>query len=153
MNNSEKFRVNSPQVVHEMIDGEVVIVNLKKGDYYSLVKAGADIWNSIILGLSKSEIVDAVCKRYEGDRATIEFAIDTFIEQLQQEEMISLDKTLGSVAASSAEGNTATPEVKEKQVFEAPSLQKYTDMEELLALDPIHDVDEEQGWPRAKVEA
>ena len=39
----------------------------------------------------------------------------------------------------------------EKPIFQAPSLQKYTDMEEMLALDPIHEVDEEMGWPSAKV--
>jgi hypothetical protein len=29
-------------------------------------------------------------------------------------------------------------------------LQKYTDMESLLLADPIHDVDEEAGWPQVK---
>jgi hypothetical protein len=31
----------------------------------------------------------------------------------------------------------------------APVLEKYTDMQELLLLDPIHDV-EEAGWPKAR---
>lgn len=43
MNLSEKFKINIPKVVHEMIEGEVVIVNLDGGDYYSLVTVGADI--------------------------------------------------------------------------------------------------------------
>lgn len=153
MNNSEKFRINAPKVVHETIDGEVVIVNLEKGDYYSLVGAGADIWDSIVTGLSRSEVVDAICQRYEGDRETIENGINRFIEQLQQEEMISVDGTQEATAASSSDENIANSGAAEKLTFEAPSLQKYTDMEELLALDPIHDVDEEIGWPRAKVEA
>ena len=36
-----------------------------------------------------------------------------------------------------------------KMRFEAPALQVYTDMEDLLLLDPIHEVDE-MGWPSAK---
>jgi hypothetical protein len=32
-----------------------------------------------------------------------------------------------------------------------PVLERYTDMQELLFLDPIHDVDE-SGWPHRKVE-
>jgi hypothetical protein len=35
--------------------------------------------------------------------------------------------------------------------FEAPVLQKYTDMQDLLLLDPIHDTDE-TGWPNIRIE-
>jgi hypothetical protein len=33
--------------------------------------------------------------------------------------------------------------------FVTPCLQKYTDMEELLLIDPIHEIDE-VGWPSAR---
>ena len=39
----------------------------------------------------------------------------------------------------------------EKLGFEAPILQKYTDMQDLLLLDPIHEVDE-AGWPHANLD-
>ncbi|MEI6331186.1 MAG: hypothetical protein WCP16_18235 [Pseudanabaena sp. ELA645] len=42
-----KFKINTPNVVHELIDGEVIIVNLKKGDYYSLLSTSAKIWTGI----------------------------------------------------------------------------------------------------------
>ena len=35
------YRVNSPNVVAEVIDGEAVIVNLRNGMYYSLDGGGA----------------------------------------------------------------------------------------------------------------
>jgi hypothetical protein len=37
-----------------------------------------------------------------------------------------------------------------KLPFQKPLLQKYTDMEALLLVDPIHEVDEEEGWPKQK---
>jgi hypothetical protein len=39
-----------------------------------------------------------------------------------------------------------------QQEFSRPILTKYTDMKELLLLDPIHEVDE-TGWPNPKVKA
>jgi hypothetical protein len=39
----------------------------------------------------------------------------------------------------------------EKKHFVAPCLHKYTDMQELLLIDPIHDVDD-YGWPIIKKE-
>src|SRR5438270_869701 len=31
-----RFRVNSPNVIHETIEGEVILIDLKTGTYYSL---------------------------------------------------------------------------------------------------------------------
>ncbi len=152
MKQAEKFSVNAPKVVHETIEGEVVIVNLDKGDYYSLVQAGADIWNGIISGISRDEIIQEMNQRYAGDRATIEKSVNDFIAQLQREELIKIDQTDESINSN---GKTAPIPAEingEKPNFEPPSLNKYTDMEELLALDPIHEVDTEVGWPSAKVE-
>ncbi|HDY70854.1 MAG TPA: PqqD family protein, partial [Nitrospirae bacterium] len=42
-----RFRINKPHVINEIIDGEVVILNLDTGNYYSMDKAGADIWGLI----------------------------------------------------------------------------------------------------------
>ena len=38
-------------------------------------------------------------------------------------------------------------EPEERLWFEAPSLEKYTDMQDLVLLDPVHEVDQ-TGWPR-----
>lgn len=152
MKHSEKFSVNAPKVVHETIEGEVVIVNLDKGDYYSLVQAGADIWSAITSGVCRSDIIQEMIQRYAGSSATIEKGVNDFIDQLQREELIKIDQTEES---NNSNGKTASilAEVNgEKPNFEPPSLNKYTDMEELLALDPIHEVDTEVGWPSAKVE-
>jgi hypothetical protein len=153
MNHSEIFKVNAPKVVHETIDGEVIIVNLDKGDYYSLVKVGADIWEEIIKGTSKSNIIQKVIHCYDGDRQNIENAVNDFIARLQQEELITLDGTEESKNSNIASVPTATNGNPEKLSFSPPTLEKYTDMEELLALDPIHEVNEVVGWPNVKVEA
>lgn len=145
------FRINSPQVVQETIDGEVVIVHLEKGDYYSLLNSGADIWSGIERGLSQSEILEELLERYEGSREAIERGINGLIEQLQQEEIIVVDQIDSASHAVPANAPTLTGSHGEKPSFEPPALGKYTDMEELLALDPIHDVDE-MGWPNAKAE-
>lgn len=153
MNHSENFKVNSPKVVHETIDGEVVLVNLEKGDYFSLVKVGAEIWDALTRGLSRENIVSEIMQRYNGDRETIEQAVNVLIEELQSEELIILNSTNELKGNNPFSTQLQTIPASEKLAFELPSLQKYTDMEELLALDPIHEVDEQMGWPSAKVEA
>lgn len=148
---SGKFSVNAPKVVHETIEGEVVIVNLDKGDYYSLVQAGADIWSGIISGMSTDEIIQEMAQRYAGAPAIIEKSVNDFIAQLQREELIKIDQTDESLNSNGKAASILAEINAEKPNFEPPSLNKYTDMEELLALDPIHEVDEQIGWPSAKV--
>jgi hypothetical protein len=126
----------------------VVIINLEKGHYYSLVKAGADIWSGIERGLSQDQIVVEMMQRYDGDSQAIANGVRNLIEKLQEEELIAvaLESSNGDIAAESP----ATNPQAEKFPFEPPTLEKYTDMEDLLLLDPIHEVDE-TGWPSTKL--
>ena len=64
------------------------------------------------------------------------------------------DLVVASTPGPVRNSDIATPSaptllVTEKLAYEHPVLQKYTDMEDLLLLDPIHDVDE-AGWPARK---
>ena len=38
------------------------------------------------------------------------------------------------------------------RAYSAPLLETYTDLEDLMLLDPVHDVDD-KGWPRADLDA
>lgn len=119
-------------------------MNLDTGVYYSLVGVGADIWSSLERGGSVSETVERALGRYDAPRPVVEHAVSRFVDELAREELI--------VAAGSDEAGRVQPVTAENgnraasEAFAEPVLNKYTDMQELLLLDPIHEVDEE-GWP------
>lgn len=137
------FRPNNPNVIHEIIDGEAVLVNLESGSYYSIDKVGAVIWEYMENGLSISHIIKGIASRYEGNWNDIEQGVQQLFTQLQAEQLIipsEAPPTNEWVLPVNGAANGSKP------LFEAPVLHKYTDMEDLLLLDPIHDVDE-SGWP------
>jgi hypothetical protein len=141
---NQRFRVNTPTVTHETIDGEAVIINLDSGNYYSLVEVGSFIWSLIETGASASEVQNLVLQTYQGSATDIGRGVQELLVQLQQENLIvpvngAFDLTPDQVAPSNNN--------HEKPSFKPPSLHKYSDMQELLLLDPIHDVDE-AGWPK-----
>ena len=39
------FAVNTPTIAIEDFDNEIIIVNVEKGNYYSLRNAAFDVWN------------------------------------------------------------------------------------------------------------
>jgi hypothetical protein len=142
------YRVNTPSVVHEVIDGEAVIVNLDTGVYYSVDGIGADIWSLIDAGAEIGQATDVVAARYVGDRGQIEQGVIEFVDQLRAEALVvprSPDEAWQSVEVPPSTGIESVDGLQ----FEKPVLMKYTDMEDLLLLDPIHDVDD-TGWPNVQ---
>jgi len=61
--NGDRLKINEPNVVHENIDGETVILNLDSGNYYSIVDVGADIWNYIEKGAPVIEIMPLILEK------------------------------------------------------------------------------------------
>ena len=142
--NNQRFRVNTPTVTHETIDGEAVIINLDSGNYYSLVEAGSLIWALVDRGASASEVHELLQQSYQGDATDIDRGVQELLAQLQQENLIV---PVDEAAAADLADVLPSSNGHEKPSFNAPSLNKFSDMQELLLLDPIHDVDE-AGWPK-----
>lgn len=144
------IRPNEPHVVHEVIDGEAVLINMESGAYYSLDKVGAEIWAMIETGSSMSDLIASVTMRYSGEPAEIERGIATLLAELETERLIVSGN--GEEPGHAATVSTSSAAGGERSRFVPPVLHKYTDMTELLLLDPIHEVDE-MGWPRLPGEA
>lgn len=137
------YRVNAPGVIGEVLDGEAIIVNLDSGAYYSLDGAGAEVWSAVESGATLPELVELAAAKYAGPAAGIVADIAALVEELAAENLL-----VASAATHGDRGRPAAiPLADDRPPFVKPTLQKYTDMADLLLLDPIHEVDEGQGWP------
>jgi hypothetical protein len=145
----DRLKINEPTIVHENVDGETVILNLDSGTYYSIVDVGADVWNYIEKGVPVGEIMPLILETYDCSQGGEENAVHSFINQLQQEGLVIPidDKSADSLFPQNWREKITTKE--NKAAFNAPVLNKYTDMQDLLLLDPIHEVDA-TGWPSIK---
>lgn len=128
-----RYQINTPSIISEILEGEVVILNLDKGIYYSLGGVGTDLWSFVVGGMSLPEIVGQF-----NNSPGLEPKICEFIDELLEHDLI----------VESAEAATQVPNLSGKLEFIAPKLHVYEDMKELLLLDPIHEVDQ-AGWPVA----
>lgn len=143
----EQFRiqVNSPSVVSEVIEGEAVIMNLTTGRYFSCQGVGGEMWGLIEQGVTRDQILSHVQARYSVESDTLGQAVTEFLSALREHELIKEEP--GHLSETVDESPSA--EMGEKATFQMPALNVYSDMEDLLLLDPIHDVDE-TGWPQPK---
>lgn len=142
--------INAPHIVHEIFsDDEAAIINLKTGNYYSLNPTGAEIWSLIEKNASGDEVVNAFNQLYETDSVDMASEINNFIKELEAEDLIV--RSENGAENSSDIKNFPAENQNKKNSFVAPILERFADLQELLLLDPIHDVDE-AGFPHKKAE-
>jgi hypothetical protein len=140
-----RYRVNSPDVVAEAFEDEVVVVNFDDGSYFTLADTARELWLAIAAGAGDDEVVEALASAYVADRAELSTAVATFLERLLEARLIVPDPDVEAGLDGPLAGNGAG----ERGPFRAPEITLYTDMQELLMLDPIHEVDE-GGWPQRR---
>lgn len=134
---SNAYGVASCDIVSESFDGEVVVLDLQSGRYFSFTEAGSCLWEAVTAGLQPKSMVAA---NAELDTA----ALDAFVGKLLQFGLIAVQQPGLEVVASpdlfaKIAGTTGAPDVF---VFD--------DLADLFTADPIHDVEEPVGWPAVK---
>ncbi len=146
---TERYEPAGQDVVAEEIDGEVVIVNLKNGNYYSLTQSATLIWAGIQQHATVLQIRERVAQGYRGECDAMNRDIDELIRALEGEQLI---RRLPDSGASAPGAATVTEgvSVAEQVAYLSPIFERFTDMGDLLLLDPVHEAEEEKGWPHAK---
>jgi Coenzyme PQQ synthesis protein D (PqqD) len=140
----ESVSVNLSHVVHETIDGETILIHLKTGSYFSLDGIGSEVWLLLAAGITPQALLEAAGDRYTGDPADVESGLEHLVAELLRE---------GLVVVGEATATADPPRLPPGQIpFVRPVLHVYTDMQEFMLVDPLHDVDEVAGWPHAKTD-
>jgi hypothetical protein len=126
------YRIRVPQVVHESVDGEVVAIDFATGSYFSLRGPAEAAWSALRGDEARdvTTVAAAVAERFADEADT--GPVGAFLDQLVDEGL--LERT----GEASTDGNGTG----------GLTFEKFTDMEELILLDPVHDVSE-AGWPNA----
>jgi len=146
MSSMPQLPTQDPNIVYETIDGETVLVNLRTGSYYSLVDVGTDIWTELQAGRTAQEILTPLYAAYNSPPAEIETAVRQLLASLVQEDLLPAETYNNFLATIVPASPNPPAPATAKREFRTPHLQKFTDMQELLLLDPVHDADE-PGWP------
>lgn len=141
------YRVAGPNVIRESFDGEIVIVSLDNGCYYSLQGTGAEIWDLIENQATFDEMAGEMTRRYVIEVPDAAGPLRSFLGKLIEEGLIA-----EVPAPLRTESLSLPPAPPARAAFVPPSVAKFSDMQDLLLLDPIHDVDE-TGWPARAVDA
>lgn len=129
------MKIHTHRITHQTIAGEVIAIDLESGTYFSIRGLGVAIWAWIEAGRTREEIVTAVAHAYP-ERPDAVSATRSWLDQLLAEGLL-----VDGVSESRQEVGPLPP------AFEPPAFEKFTDMQELIMIDVIHEVDSRRGWP------
>ncbi len=118
----------------DLFDDELVIANLDTGLYYTLSGSIIEILNQLPIE-NIIEIEKLILSLYPD--ADITNFKSVFTRLLEEQLIVNVDK----IEADQPKWNYNT-----KSSYQNSVLNKYADMQDLLILDPVHEIDEE-GWP------
>jgi Coenzyme PQQ synthesis protein D (PqqD) len=122
------YRPNDDDLASTIIDGDAVLVNLATGVYYSLDGAAGAVWQMIEEGHSLAEIAVRLPARYQTDAAQALADVEKLAAKLLDEKLIVMTDIRVAPAAEPARDHLLP--------YLTPELNVYTDMSDLLALDP-----------------
>ena len=144
------FTINTAVVASDIIDGEAIMLHRVSGNYFSTEGAGSLIWQWIGEGQGRNQIIDGLSERFIAERTRIETSVDSFLAELVTHKLVREIAGDGRPAAeaSTDQSTKAMPEPRAR--FAPPALHVYSDIRNLLLLDPLHDVSELEGWPTPK---
>jgi hypothetical protein len=140
------LKVNTPNVVHETIDGETILLDLNSGNYFSLDGTGALIWEYIEKTGNWKKTIEILAAGNAAQADKIEETVTAFVTKLVEENLV----VEGGGENTDADITELESGLKKAAAdYAALKVNKYSDMQDLLLLDPIHEVDE-KGWPESK---
>lgn len=82
----------NPDVHGSVLDGEMVLLNLTSGRYYTLNRVGTAVWQQCTGTRTLSEIGEVICARFDisWERACED--IHALVEQLEAEGLVSVER-------------------------------------------------------------
>jgi hypothetical protein len=135
---NRRFVLNSPAVIGEAIDGEVMVINLVSGIYYNLTGTAASAWPLLAAGLPVDGILAMLKDACGVGAETLERDLSAFVDTLAAESIVR--------AADDGMETSPVPPVATAP-YTGFAVNRYDDMRALLVVDPVHEVGD-FGWPQ-----
>ena len=126
---------DTTRFVHETIDDETVLLDAVRGHLFLFTGLGSWLWHRMQRGATVDDAVGEVSARFGAEAAG---PTRRFLEALVDAEMLPTERS----------AQIPMTEMPYPERFEAPALEKYDDIADIVAIDQIHDVDPAKGWPR-----
>src|SRR5687768_2357449 len=90
LSSQTRLTPNDAEVAAKIMDGELIMINLSTGVYYSMDKIGPVIWELIQKKYSLEEIGGIISELYDTPAAQVQTDLQNLVAELIQEKLVSV---------------------------------------------------------------
>jgi hypothetical protein len=141
LESGEFYSVAGNHIASRFFEEELTLINLETGGYFAAGGIVVDIWNVLTKPTRLDQLSQQVAARYDVDPAKAAQEVRNQVQQLLAHGLIASTLSPGGTEVSAFPLRPEVPAPWPGSWFEA-----YSDMKDLLLLDPVHDV-EDGVWP------
>lgn len=137
------YKLNEEKMFFDVAENQAIVINFTSGIYYGTNHLGSAVLERLLNGVAPEAVLKAL-KTLPDCPDAMEAELTAFIEKLKAEEIL--------IEGPTAEGGEeAIPQEALADGFEL-IVEAFSEVQDLILADPVHDVDVEQGWPVLKEE-
>jgi len=140
MRQSDVYAIASKDIVFESFDGEAVVLDLATGKYFGFTDTGSCLWEALSSGVSPEDLVGAATRSGQVSAADLH----AFVARLLEFGL------LAPAAGQAAQPLSQSLVAQLANAAEPAQVDIHDDLADLILVDPIHEVEEPQGWPAVK---
>lgn len=135
------YALNEEKMFADITDGIAIIINSDTGVYYGMNPLGTAVFEKLIQGADSNDVLSAL-KSLPNVPDDISAKLEKFIADLSVSGLI--------IPASGNNPHVSfNTDISTENDFEM-TLNEYSDAQELLMADPIHEIKEDTGWTPEK---
>jgi hypothetical protein len=124
------YGIASPEIYSEQFGDDLVVLHLGTGQYFGFNTSAALIWKGLI-----------------NHKASLENLGEAGFPQQALSQCIARLEELGLIRPADHPAQAVPAELLKNLDATLPEVELYDDLASLILADPIHDVDDEIGWP------
>ena len=90
LNETSVIQRNETKFLASALGEEIVMMNTDNGDYIGVNNVGSDIWNLLTEPMRVEQLIEKVVDEYEVSPEEAKTEIDTFVQRMLKQEMITV---------------------------------------------------------------
>lgn len=84
----ERIRLRAEAVEWRLVEGEVVVLDLRNSLYFAINETGAVLWQSLAEGAAVAELTELLREEFDVDEATAAADVTAFLQDLRSKALI-----------------------------------------------------------------
>jgi len=139
------FRIAAGDVLSKIVDGEAIAIDMRTGSYHAMPGTASLLWHRLATGADAGVLAALLIERFAVATDVAHTDVAAFLQALEKAGLI-VEATRDAAADPAPQQPAPAQAEAAPAAYAPPRLETYTDMQDFLLVDPIHEVDE-RGWP------